>query len=109
MALAGQLNRLLGVAPSPDDREAYAHLLLDKLEDEAFHELYDAQGISSRALAVESVLQLGWPWALHLDPADLEYLRAVKPRTLLPPMWRAMAVVTGVLAALFGLGFLIHF
>jgi hypothetical protein len=106
--LAGRLNTLLRAAPPADEREARAQFLLEKLDDEAFHDLYDGDGSSVRAVAVEALLALGFPWALHLDPDDLDYLRAVKPQRTTASGWRAMAVVTGVLAALFALAFFIH-
>ena len=105
--LAGKLNALLR-APPTAAREEWAQFLLEKLDDEAFHDLYDGDGVSCRAMAVEALLALGFPFALHLDPDDLDYLRAVKPSRLGPRGWRAMAVVTGVLAALFALAFFIH-
>ena len=95
-------------APAEAEREARAQFLLERLDDEAFHDLYDSDGVSCRAVAVEAVLALGFPWALHLEPDDLDYLRTVKPTRLAPSGWRAMAVVTGVLAALFALAFFIH-
>lgn len=106
--LAGQLNALLRKRPVEAERERWAQFLIERLDDEAFHDLYDSDGVSCRAVAVEAVLALGFPWALHLRPDDLEYLRTVKPSRLAPSGWRAMAVVTGVLAALFALAFFIH-
>jgi hypothetical protein len=108
VALAGKLNALLR-RPAPDlDRETWAQFLLEKLDDEAFHDLYDGDGASCRAVAVEAVLALGFPFALHLEPDDLEYLRTVSPSRSGSAGWRAMAVVTGVLAALFALALLIQ-
>lgn len=108
LQLAGRLNQLLRRPPSEAERELWAQFLLERLDDEAFHDLYDTDGVSCRAVAVEALLGLGFPWALHLEPDDLEYLRTVKPSRLAPTGWRAMAVVTGVLAALFALAFFIH-
>ena len=108
LKLAGQLNALLRRRPHDAEREGWAQFLLEKLDDEAFHDLYDEGGVSCRAVAVEAVLGLGFPYALHLEPDDLEYLRTVKPTRLAPGGWGAMAVVTGVLAALFALAFFIH-
>jgi hypothetical protein len=109
LRLAGVLNDLLRRGPSEGDREAFAQQIIEKLDDEAFHELYDAEGISCRAVAVEALLALGFPHALNLWPDDLEYYRALKPSNTGSPTLRAMAVVTGVLAALFALAFFIHF
>lgn len=108
LQLAGHLNALLRRLPGDADREEWAQFLLEKLDDEAFHDLYDDDGVSCRAVAVDAVLSLGFPYALHLEPDDLEYLRTVKPSRLPAGGWRAMAVVTGVLAALFALAFFIH-
>jgi hypothetical protein len=109
LRLAGVLNDLLRRGPSEGDREAFAQQIIEKLDDEAFHELYDAEGGSCRAVAVEALLALGFPHALNLWPDDLEYYRALKPSSSGSPTLRAMAVVTGVLAALFALAFFIHF
>ncbi|MBL8957069.1 MAG: hypothetical protein JNK82_40220 [Myxococcaceae bacterium] len=108
LQLAGRLNALLKKSAAEHEREVWGQFLIEKLDDEAFHELYDSEGVSCRAVAVEAVLALGFPHALHLEPADLEYLRTVKPNRGAPGGWRAMAVVTGVLAALFALAFFIH-
>jgi hypothetical protein len=108
LELAARLNALLRRRPLEAEREEWSQFLLEKLDDEAFHDLYDSEGVSCRAVAVEAVLALGFPYALHLEPDDLEYLRTVKPSRLPAAGWRAMAVVTGVLAALFALAFFIH-
>jgi hypothetical protein len=108
LKLAAQLNGLLKRPVHDAEREAFAQLIIEKLDDEAFHDLYDDKGGSCRAAAVEAVLSLGFPWALHVWPDDLEYLRAVRPVSTGSPTLRAMAVVTGVLAALFALAFFIH-
>ncbi len=108
LQLAGKLNALMRKPPPETEREAWAQFLIEKLDDEAFHELYDAEGVSCRAVAVEAVLALGFPYALHVEPADLEYLRTVLPSRGGAGGWRAMAVVTGVLAVLFALAFFIH-
>jgi hypothetical protein len=107
LELAGRLNAVLR-SPPEVDREAWAQFLLEKLDDEAFHDLYDTDGVSCRAVAVEAVLALGFPFALHLEPDDLDYLRTVTPARSGAAGWRAMALVTGVLAALFALAFFIH-
>jgi hypothetical protein len=108
LELAGRLNALLRRRASDAEREEWAQFLLEKLDDEAFHDLYDSDGVSCRAVAVDAVLSLGFPWALHLEPDDLEYLRTVRPSRLPSSGWRAMAVVTGVLAALFALAVFLH-
>jgi hypothetical protein len=108
LKLAGELNVLLRRQVAVEEREPVAHFVIEKLDDEAFHDLYDAEGASCRATAVEAVLALGFPFALHLWPEDLEYLRATKPIESGSPTLRAMAIVTGVLAALFALAFFIH-
>jgi hypothetical protein len=109
LLLCARLNALLKRGTGQEEREAFAQLIIEKLDDEAFHDLYDAEGLSCRAAAVDAVLALGFPWALHVWPDDLEYLRAMKPSRSGSPTLRAMAVVTGVLAALFALAFFIHF
>lgn len=107
LELAAKLNALLRIG-AREETQVWGQFLIDKLDDEAFHDLYDGEGTSCRALAVEALLSLGFPWALHLDPSDVDYLRAVKPTTTPWGGWQAMAVVTGLLALLFGLAFFIH-
>jgi len=108
LKLAGDLNALLRAGARGDEREPLAQLIIEKLDDEAFHDLFDSEGQSCRAAAVEAVLAFGFPYALNVWPDDLEYLRAMKPVSPGSPTLRAMAVVTGVLAALFALAFFIH-
>ncbi|MBK7862237.1 MAG: hypothetical protein IPJ65_27245 [Archangiaceae bacterium] len=108
LELAGRLNALLRQVPAEAEREGFAQFVVEKLDDEGFHDLYDGDGVSCRAVAVEAVLALGFPYALHLTPTDLEYLRSVKPAGSSVGLWGAMALVTGVLVALFALAFFIH-
>jgi len=108
LQLAGRLNELMRKSASDPNRESWAKFLVDMLEDKGFHDLYDGDGVSCRAVAAQAILTFGFPYALHLHPDDLDYLRTVSPNTTAPGGWRAMAVVTGVLAALFALAFFIH-
>src|SRR5262249_53286380 len=74
-----ELNRLLKLPVAQTDRQAVAELILKKLDEKRFEGLRGADGTSCRAAAVEAVLSLGFPWALHVDPDDLAHLRAEQP------------------------------
>src|SRR5688572_22779183 len=69
------LNRsLLAVSEAPD-KDRQAEMLLGMLDEEAFHGLEDEHRVPCRAVAVESLLTIGYPWALQLRPEDVEFLR----------------------------------
>lgn len=80
---AGQARRQLGddinaafrrLGQSGGSR-AVADFLLKQLEDKTLHDLVDSEGRSCRAVAVEALLAMGYPYALELAPEDLEHLR----------------------------------
>lgn len=73
--LAGRLNRMLEeLARGGGSREA-ADIFHGLLEGGTLEGLEDEQGRSCRAAAVESLLSLGFPYALEVRPEDLEVLR----------------------------------
>lgn len=51
--------------------------LLRLMDEGAFHELRTADGTSLRELAVETLLRLGYPWALQIHPDELAWYRGV--------------------------------
>ena len=70
--IAARLRRLpREVAP-----DAAARWILRALEESAWLQWADARGRTCRAAAVEALLALGYPWALHVTPEDLEHYRA---------------------------------
>ena len=71
---AASLNALLS-RPPPKDTEAWGFTLIEFLEDGAFEGMEDEDGIQCRTCAVEAVLALGYPWALHLTPEDVDRVR----------------------------------
>jgi hypothetical protein len=77
--------------------------LLALLDDPAFRQLEDAWGRSARAVAVGRLLDLGFPWALHISPEDLAFARARQPRwTPARQVAAAMMLVTGMVCGLVG-------
>jgi hypothetical protein len=72
--------------------EGCGETLVQFLDEGAFDRLVDEDGVGCRRRAVEAVLALGWPWAMHLTPFDVDLLRA---RRRLPI---GAAVAIGMLA-----------
>ncbi len=70
------LNRSLGALSVAPDKDRQAELLLQMLDDEALHDLEDERRVACRAVAVEALLSIGYPWALQLEPDDVQFLRA---------------------------------
>lgn len=56
--------------------EPNATLLLRLLDEGAFNELRSDDGSLTRELAVETLLRLGYPWALQVHPDELAWYRA---------------------------------
>ncbi len=82
----------------PEERASVAGALLDLLESERFGSS-TLDGRSLRGVAVETVLRIGYPWALQLDPDDLtesrEEVRRLRPLV----SWRRVGVTVAVIAA----------
>lgn len=55
--------------------EENAKLLLRLLDEGAFNELRGDDGSLTRELAVETLLALGYPWALQIHPDELAWYR----------------------------------
>ncbi len=70
------VNRSLAALPAARDKDKQAPLLLQMLDDEALHDMEDDKKVPCRAVAVEALLSIGYPWALQLDPDDVDFLRA---------------------------------
>lgn len=81
-----------------EERASVAGALLDLLESDRFGSS-TLEGRSLRGVAVETVLRIGYPWALQLDPDDLtashEEVRRLRPLV----RWRRIGVTVAVFAA----------
>ncbi|MDP3235739.1 MAG: hypothetical protein Q8N26_23340 [Myxococcales bacterium] len=81
-----------------EERASVAGALLDLLESERFGSS-TLDGRSLRGVAVETVLRIGYPWALQLDPDDLTAARE-EVRRLHPLIsWRRVGVTVALIAA----------
>ncbi len=69
------VNRALAALATATDKDRQAALLLEMLDDEALHGLEDEDRVPCRAVAVEALLAIGYPWALQLEPEDVQFLR----------------------------------
>ncbi len=69
------VNRALAALSAAPDKDRQAALLLEMLDDEALHGLEDERKVPCRAVAVEALLTIGYPWALQLEPEDVQFLR----------------------------------
>jgi len=80
--------------------------LVKLLDDHAFDGMRTADGTDTRRLAVETLLRLGYPWALQIQPEELEWLRAEQraARVRLIAFFVGLtAIVGGTAAYLFNL------
>jgi hypothetical protein len=55
--------------------EAHAKLLLRLLDEGAFNDVLSDDGTPTREVAVETLLSLGYPWALQIHPDELAWYR----------------------------------
>jgi hypothetical protein len=90
---------------APGDESEEARVLLQQLDADALDTLFDESGRDAKAEAVETLLSLGFPYALHVRPQDLEYLRREKPDSLGAVVLRIQAARSAMLVcSAFGLG-----
>lgn len=82
-----------------EERASVAGALLDLLESERFGSS-TLDGRSLRGVAVETVLRIGYPWALQLDPDDLTAAREEVRRLRPLVSWRRVGLVVAVIFAL---------
>ncbi|MCP3163026.1 hypothetical protein [Myxococcus qinghaiensis] len=73
---ASRLNEVLAQLASGGGERQVADTLHRLLDGGRLDGLVDAEGRSCRAVAVESLLSLGFPYALEVEPDDLKHLRA---------------------------------
>ncbi len=69
----GQINKVLEAMQQPNETQARS--LVGWLDEEAFHGLVDGESMPCRAVAVGALLRMGYPYALEVDPDDLEFFR----------------------------------
>ena len=79
-SLAGEINAVLTRLREPGNESEEAQVLVTELDAHAFDKLVDARGVSARKSAVETLLSLGFPHALKVDPGDLEFARKAAVR-----------------------------
>lgn len=92
---------LRALAPTEENAGA----LLRLLDEKAFHELSADDGTSTRELAVETLLGLGYPWALQIHPDELAwYRRAAVLRVRVKLLILLLVITVGALAAAYLLG-----
>lgn len=90
---------LEGLAPIPEN----GTLLLRMLDEGAFHELRADDGSLTRELAVETLLRLGYPWALQVHPDELAWYRSsvfLRKRNKVLVLLALLVVVAGLAAYL---------
>ena len=73
-ALAALQDALSTLTPT----EEHGKLLVRLLDEGAFNELRGDDGSPTRELAVETLLRLGYPWALQIHPDELAWYRGVE-------------------------------
>lgn len=78
--VATQITTLLIEMRSAGNERAEALAILAALEARSFDGLYDWQGRSCRAVAVETLLTCGYPEALRVSPDDMAHFEAQKAR-----------------------------
>jgi hypothetical protein len=92
--IAALLRRL----PRQAAPDVAARWLLSALENSPWLQWADSRGRTCRAAAVEALLSLGYPWALHVTPEDLEHYRAqsrpVSPGALARALQRILRAFT---------------
>lgn len=74
------VNRALVASALAGQKDRQAALLLGMLDDEALHDLEDQDQVFCRSVAVDALLTLGYPWALQLEPEDVQFMRDHPPR-----------------------------
>jgi hypothetical protein len=99
--LALRLNTLLEQMSADGGSRPLADTLHRLLETGKLEGLVDTRGRSCRAVAVEALLSLGFPYALEVRPEDLEHLRAHGRRGVghgLGPAIPGAVLLTGLMA-----------
>jgi len=83
--------------------EANGAALLKLLDEGALSSLKSGDGSSTRAVAIETLLRLGYPWAMQLRPEELAWYRshqgALRRRNMLIGLLVFVSAVAGGLYA----------
>lgn len=90
-ALAALTEALTRLTPTEENGKVLSRLL----DDGAFHDLVGDDGSLTRELAVETLLRLGFPYALQIHPDELAWYRNlhfVRRRN----KWLALLMILGV-------------
>ncbi len=106
LAAAKRINTVLASVTktsSPDERPAVARAVLQMLDEPAFKAAFDVDGVSCRVSAVNTLLELGYPWALEVHPDDLAFYRQ---KTQAAPRGRRWLIAGAIALIAAGLGFL---
>lgn len=106
LAAAKRINTVLASVTktsSPDERPAVARAVLQMLDEPAFKAAFDVDGVSCRVSAVNTLLELGYPWALEVHPDDLTFYRQKTQGSTRGRRWLIAGAVALIAA---GLGFL---
>ncbi|MEW6429921.1 MAG: hypothetical protein AB1730_00320 [Myxococcota bacterium] len=78
-----QVPQVVAWLDSAPATEANAQELLKLLDADAFGAWTDDEGRPLKLRALLALLRMGYPWALHIKPEDLAWLRAAQR-----PFWR---------------------
>jgi hypothetical protein len=96
-ALAEHINRCFEQMAERGGSRATADFILRQLDGGRLADLVDGAQRSSRAVAAQALLALGYPYALELSPEDLDHLRREEQRARRPSV--APFIVGAVAAA----------
>jgi len=106
MTARDQLPRVLAWLDAAPATEANATELVRLLDADAFTGLEDAKGQPVKARALLALLRMGYPWALHIKPEDLAWLREhERPRNykgiIAVALWGVFVIELAALAAMY--------
>lgn len=79
-SLATEVNQVLASLGGPGELAVEAEALVAELDAHWFDNLFDEYGVSSRRKAVQTLLGFGFPYALKVDPDDLDFMRDEEAR-----------------------------
>lgn len=100
------LEGLSTILPAHESPRVRADLMLDILDDSRLCALTSSEGTQVGAIALEVLLELGYPYALEVTPAMLARGRGPAPAQPLPLAVRAGLGVGAAAALLHGVGLL---
>lgn len=78
------------------ERDRQVALVLELLDNQKLDGLVGDGGVTCRAAAIEAVLRVGYPWALQLEPDDMDFFRTQKrPFEKRAPLVKVGAALAG--------------